>query len=65
MREEEGGLLPSSECWSPKPEGSGNGRNAHSTPWDLEFKEVLLGFLESASSLCDMMNTTMLAVRRG
>lgn len=27
-----------------------------------ELKEVLLGFLESASSLCDMMNTTMAAV---
>ena len=29
---------------------------------DPELKEVLLGFLESASSLCDMMNTTMAAV---
>ena len=29
---------------------------------DPEMKEVLLGFLESASSLCDMMNTTMAAV---
>ena len=27
-----------------------------------ELKEVLLGFLESTSSLCDMMNTTMAAV---
>lgn len=27
-----------------------------------ELKDVLLGFLESASSLCDMMNTTMVAV---
>lgn len=29
---------------------------------DPELKEVLLGFLDSASSLCDMMNTTMAAV---
>lgn len=29
---------------------------------DPELKEALLGFLESASSLCDMMNTTMAAV---
>ena len=29
---------------------------------DPELKDVLLGFLESASSLCDMMNTTMAAV---
>lgn len=34
-------------------------RITHGTP---ELKEVLLGFLESASSLCDMMNTTMAAV---
>ena len=29
---------------------------------DPQLKEVLLGFLDSASSLCDMMNTTMAAV---
>ena len=29
---------------------------------DPKLKEVLLGFLDSASSLCDMMNTTMAAV---
>ena len=34
-------------------------RIAHDTP---ELRDVLLGFLESASSLCDMMNTTMAAV---
>lgn len=34
-------------------------RIPHSDP---ELKDVLLGFLESASSLCDMMNTTMAAV---
>jgi len=28
---------------------------------DPQLKEVLLGFLDSASSLCDMMNTTMAA----
>ena len=27
-----------------------------------ELREVLLGFLDSASSLCDMMNATMAAV---
>ena len=32
-------------------------------PHDVpELKEVLLGFLDSASSMCDMMNTTMTAV---
>ena len=34
-------------------------RISHDAP---ELKDVLLGFLESASSLCDMMNTTMAAV---
>lgn len=34
-------------------------RITHDTP---ELRDVLLGFLESASSLCDMMNTTMAAV---
>ena len=29
---------------------------------DPQLKEVLLGFLDSASSLCNMMNTTMAAV---
>ena len=29
---------------------------------DPQLKEVLLGFLDSASSLCDMVNTTMAAV---
>ena len=29
---------------------------------DPQLKEVLLGFLDSASSLCDMMNTTMAAI---
>ena len=29
---------------------------------DPQLKEVLLGFLDSVSSLCDMMNTTMAAV---
>ena len=29
---------------------------------DPQLKEVLLGFLGSASSLCNMMNTTMAAV---
>ena len=37
-------------------------RIAHDTP---ELRDVLLGFLESASSLCDMMNTTMAAVLNG
>lgn len=32
------------------------------TQYSPELKDVLLGFLESASSLCDMMNTTMSAV---
>ena len=34
-------------------------RITHDAP---ELRDVLLGFLESASSLCDMMNTTMAAV---
>ncbi|MBQ9003585.1 MAG: IS256 family transposase [Eggerthellaceae bacterium] len=34
-------------------------RISHDAP---ELRDVLLGFLESASSLCDMMNTTMAAV---
>jgi len=29
---------------------------------DPQLKEVLLGFLDSASSLCDIMNTTMAAI---
>ena len=29
---------------------------------DPELRDVLMGFLDSASSLCDMMNTTMAAV---
>ncbi|QUC02326.1 hypothetical protein [Atopobium sp. oral taxon 416] len=29
---------------------------------DPQLKEVLLGFLDSASSLCNMMNTTMAAI---
>jgi len=29
---------------------------------DPPLKEALLGFLDSASSLCDMMNTTMAAI---
>jgi len=36
-----------------------NNRITHDAP---ELRDVLLGFLESASSLCDMMNTTMAAV---
>ena len=36
-----------------------NNRIPHDSP---ELREVLMGFLDSASSLCDMMNTTMAAV---
>ena len=37
--------------------------NPNRIPHDVpELKDVLLGFLESASSLCDIMNTTMAAV---
>jgi hypothetical protein len=36
-----------------------NNRMPHDSP---ELREVLMGFLDSASSLCDMMNTTMAAV---
>ena len=37
--------------------------NGNTLPHDLpELKDVLLSFLDSASSLCDMMNTTMAAV---
>lgn len=36
-----------------------NNRIPHDSP---ELREVLMGFLDSASGLCDMMNTTMAAV---